>query len=78
METKTVTTTTTTKRAFPPLMIREKLLGKLDANEYPLASKAIPAGLTNFSYNLGDGLDDIYDDKDHTPTAEVSLLYLGC
>ena len=37
VETKTVTTTTTTKRSYPPLYVREpRTLQSLDAKEYPL------------------------------------------
>ncbi len=71
VETKTITTTTTTKRSYPPLLIREQLLDKLDTKEYPLALKAIPPGATNFSYDINEGLDDIYDDNDHVPLVEV-------
>jgi F-box and WD-40 domain protein CDC4 len=77
VETKTVTTTTTTKRSYPPLLIREQSLDKLDAKEYPLALKAIPAGLTNFSYDVGEELGDIYEDNDHAPLAEVCSSYVS-
>lgn len=71
VETKTVTTTTTTKRSYPPLLIREQLLDKLDTKEYPLALKAIPAEVTNFSYDIDDELVDFYEDDGQDPPIEV-------
>ncbi|EKD14816.1 WD domain-containing protein [Drepanopeziza brunnea f. sp. 'multigermtubi' MB_m1] len=63
VETKTVTTTTTTKRSYPPLLVRQRSLGQLNAKEYPLAMKPPPAELLNFSYEIGGdsylGEDDI-------------------
>jgi F-box and WD-40 domain protein CDC4 len=58
-------------------LIREQSLDKLDAKEYPLALKAIPAGLTNFSYDVGEELGDIYEDNDHAPLAEVCFSYVS-
>lgn len=58
VETKTVTTTTTTKRSYPPLLIRQYSLDKLDAKEYPLASRPTPVELLNFSYEMNQ-LNDI-------------------
>ncbi|KAL2759298.1 hypothetical protein ACRALDRAFT_1047299 [Sodiomyces alcalophilus JCM 7366] len=53
VETKTVTTTTTTKRTFPPLHVREaRPLSHLDGKEYPLANKPLPPELACFSYNI--------------------------
>ncbi|KAE8451604.1 hypothetical protein EG329_003677 [Mollisiaceae sp. DMI_Dod_QoI] len=51
VETKTITTTTTTKRSYPPLLIRQRL-DELDVKEYPLALKPPPAELLNFSYEI--------------------------
>lgn len=54
IETKTVTTTTTTKRSYPPLLVREsKPLLSLDAKEFPLARKPTPPELTNFTFSVG-------------------------
>ncbi|KAI9648928.1 SCF ubiquitin ligase complex subunit cdc4 [Ciborinia camelliae] len=54
IETKTVTTTTTTKRSYPPLLIQNpRPLDSLDAKEYPLAFKPTPPELTKFSYEIG-------------------------
>jgi F-box and WD-40 domain protein CDC4 len=50
VETKTITTTTTTKRSYPPLFVREPL--SLDTREYPLATRATPPELTRFTLNL--------------------------
>jgi F-box and WD-40 domain protein CDC4 len=54
VETKTVTTTTTTKRSYPPLQIQRPSLSRLDAKEYPLASRELPLELQKFSYALDD------------------------
>ena len=55
VETKTVTTTTTTKRSFPPLFIREpRPLESLDTKEYPLAMRATPPELSRFTLDFGD------------------------
>ncbi|KAK3361590.1 WD40-repeat-containing domain protein [Lasiosphaeria ovina] len=55
IETKTVTTTTTTKRAYPALLIREpRDLYLLDSKEYPLASKPTPPELRKLTLDLGD------------------------
>lgn len=51
VETKTVTTTTTTKRSYPPLLIRQPL-DKLNPKEYPLALQHPPAELLNFQYEI--------------------------
>lgn len=53
VETKTVTTTTTTKRSFPPVTVREsRPLSALDNKEYPLANKPLPPELASFSYTI--------------------------
>ncbi|TGO21736.1 hypothetical protein BPAE_0203g00110 [Botrytis paeoniae] len=53
IETKTVTTTTTTKRSYPPLLFQNpRPVDSLDAKEYPLAFKPTPAELTRFSYEI--------------------------
>ncbi|TEY34243.1 hypothetical protein BOTCAL_0642g00040 [Botryotinia calthae] len=53
IETKTVTTTTTTKRSYPPLLFQNpRPFDSLDAKEYPLAFKPTPAELTRFSYEI--------------------------
>lgn len=55
VETKTVTTTTTTKRSYPPLFIREpRDLHLLDSKEYPLASRPTPPELRKLTFDLGD------------------------
>jgi F-box and WD-40 domain protein CDC4 len=55
VETKTVTTTTTTKRSYPPLYVPQpRRLQDLDLKEYPLAHRATPAGLAKFNVDLGD------------------------
>lgn len=53
IETKTITTTTTTKRSYPPLFVREpRSLATLDSKEYPLAQKPTPPELAKFSFDL--------------------------
>ncbi|KAI0856967.1 WD40 repeat-like protein [Xylaria cubensis] len=53
IETKTVTTTTTTKRSYPPLLVREsRPLFSLDAKEYPLAQKPTPPEFAHFVFSL--------------------------
>jgi len=53
VETKTVTTTTTTKRSYPPLLAHPpRCLESLDIKEYPLALKPTPFELANFSYEV--------------------------
>ncbi|KAL9941244.1 SCF ubiquitin ligase complex subunit cdc4 [Verticillium nonalfalfae] len=53
IETKTVTTTTTTKRTYPPVHVRDaRPLDQLDGKEYPLANKPLPPELASFSYNI--------------------------
>jgi F-box and WD-40 domain protein CDC4 len=55
IETKTVTTTTTTKRAYPPLFVRgPRDLNSLDSKEYPLASRPTPPSLRKLTFHLGD------------------------
>ncbi|KAK5658093.1 hypothetical protein OQA88_2649 [Cercophora sp. LCS_1] len=56
IETKTVTTTTTTKRSYPPLIVREpRNLSLLDSKEYPLAGRPTPPELRKLTIDLGDG-----------------------
>lgn len=55
VETKTVTTTTTTKRSYPPFFVKEpRSLQSLDTKEYPLAARPTPPELSNFTVDLGD------------------------
>lgn len=53
IETKTVTTTTTTKRSYPPLFLREpRDVHSLDPKEYPLASKPTPPELRSLTFEV--------------------------
>ncbi|KAI1341123.1 WD40-repeat-containing domain protein [Xylariaceae sp. FL0016] len=53
IETKTITTTTTTKRSYPPLLVREsRPLSSLDSKEFPLAQKPTPPELASFTFNV--------------------------
>lgn len=69
VETKTVTTTTTTKRSYPPLFIREpRDLNLLDSKEYPLASRPTPLELRKLTFDLGD------HDADHLSSFESDVI----
>ncbi|CAJ2505840.1 Uu.00g132340.m01.CDS01 [Anthostomella pinea] len=60
IETKTITTTTTTKRSYPPLLVREsRPLLSLDSKEFPLAQKPTPPELANFTFDVGHGHRDL-------------------
>ncbi|CAD6506055.1 BgTH12-06987 [Blumeria graminis f. sp. triticale] len=49
VETRTITTTTTTKRSYSPWVINHSKLDKLDRKEYPLASKSPPPHILHHS-----------------------------
>jgi F-box and WD-40 domain protein CDC4 len=72
VETKTVTTTTTTKRSYPPILVRPpRSLHTLDAKEYPLALKPTPYELTNFSYEVNGQIVHFCEDK---PASSLSAV----
>lgn len=53
VETKTVTTTTTTKRSYPPLRVRPpRALYDLNTKEYPLARQTMPPELAKSGFTL--------------------------
>lgn len=59
VETKTVTTTTTTKRSYPPVFIRQpRPLEALDLKEYPLAQGPTPPDLRKFTLDLSENDDE--------------------
>lgn len=59
VETRTVTTTTTTKRSYPPVFIRQpRPLETLDFKEYPLAHGPTPPDLRKFTLDLNEIEDD--------------------
>ncbi|KAI0201680.1 WD40 repeat-like protein [Astrocystis sublimbata] len=60
IETKTVTTTTTTKRSYPPMNIRSRPLRSLDAREFPLARKATPPELAHLAFSIDRSGDDAW------------------
>lgn len=65
IETKTVTTTTTTKRSYPPLYLREpRALHTLDSKEYPLASQPTPPELRKLTIEVGDYELDTWPEED--------------
>ncbi|KAH8164120.1 hypothetical protein CIB48_g4120 [Xylaria polymorpha] len=78
IETKTVTTTTTTKRSYPPLLVREsRPLLSLDAKEFPLARKPTPPELAHIAFSI-DGSDSFpwragQDTLDHHDVGSSSL-----
>jgi hypothetical protein len=74
VETKTVTTTTTTKRTFPPIFVGEsRRLESLDAKEYPLAAKPTPPELAKFSFEMPPPLEEeAWDER--TPSKAVRDL----
>ncbi|KAK4168428.1 WD40-repeat-containing domain protein [Cladorrhinum sp. PSN259] len=66
IETKTVTTTTTTKRSYPPLFVREpRDLHLLDSKEYPLAAKRTPPELRKLTFDIDDDF-ETWGDQDNT------------
>jgi len=53
IETKTVTTTTTTKRCYPPLVVKEqRSLSSLNPRDFPLALKPTPPELAKFTFDV--------------------------
>ncbi|KAJ1325464.1 F-box and WD-40 domain protein CDC4 [Microdochium nivale] len=53
IETKTITTTTTTKRCYPPLLVKEqRSLSRLNPRDFPLALKPTPPELARFSFDI--------------------------
>lgn len=80
VETKTVTTTTTTKRSYPPLLVREpRPLSSLDSKEYPLALRPTPPELASFTFDLGGNDAESWAvGEDGLVTGEVSKRVLRC
>ena len=75
IETKTVTTTTTTKRSYPPLFLREpRDVHSLDSKEYPLAARPTPPELRKLTFDLDDYETESWEDED--TDAQVSRLNL--
>ena len=68
IETKTITTTTTTKRSYPPLFVREpRELHLLDSKEYPLAARRTPPELRKLTFNIDDDF-ETWGDQETTDT----------
>lgn len=75
VETKTVTTTTTTKRSYPPIFIKEpRPLSSLDSKEYPLASRPTPPELTRFTFDVGGLGGEPWSFDDELPAAQVCIV----
>lgn len=73
VETKTITTTTTTKRSYPPLFLREpRDVHLLDSKEYPLASRPTPPELRTLTFDVDDHELGSWEDAGDTD-AQVSL-----
>lgn len=75
VETKTVTTTTTTKRSYPPILLRHKPLQSLDTKEYPLAANPTPPELTHISYEIDGQLVNFSEEDCATRTDEVCQIH---
>lgn len=72
IETKTVTTTTTTKRSYPPLFVREpRDLHTLDSKEYPLASRPTPPELRKLTFDLGDGEGNLWSCEHESDLVQI-------
>ncbi|KFY83090.1 hypothetical protein V498_08303 [Pseudogymnoascus sp. VKM F-4517 (FW-2822)] len=73
VETKTVTTTTTTKRSYPPLFVRPPLpLESLDLKQYPLARKSTPEAISSFSYEVNGEVVHFREDRKPSSSASPS------
>jgi F-box and WD-40 domain protein CDC4 len=71
IETRTVTTTTTTKRSYPPLFLREpRALHSLDSKEYPLASRPTPPELRKLIFHV-DGYEPEYWQEEDEVDSQV-------
>jgi F-box and WD-40 domain protein CDC4 len=55
IETRTVTTTTTTKRVYPPILVRAPRSMDMLGKEYPLSSAPMPSELLSFSFAVPTG-----------------------
>lgn len=78
VETKTITTTTTTKRSYPPLFVREpRSLQSLDSKEYPLAFRPTPPELARVTLDMA-GFDTERWALDEPPTLQVRVVPCIC
>lgn len=77
VETKTITTTTTTKRSYPPLLIRQRL-DELDVKEYPLAMQPPPAELLNFTYEVDEPATSQHEDSNPKLVSNIPFLTKHC
>ena len=69
IETKTVTTTTTTKRSYPPLFLREpRDVHTLDSKEYPLAARPTPPELQKLTFDLDEDESEVWDEGEDQDT----------
>lgn len=78
VETKIVTTTTTTKRSYPPLFVREpRALQSLDSKEYPLASRPTPPELKRITLDMADFDAEQWNFHRGSPAVQVCLCVLS-
>lgn len=69
VETKTITTTTTTKRSYPPLLVQPpRPLETLDSKQYPLARKPTPDEIASFTYEVDGETVHFLEDRRHLET----------
>ncbi|KAG9245583.1 WD40-repeat-containing domain protein [Calycina marina] len=61
VETKIVTTTTTTKRVYPPLGLPQQPLTSLKSKEYPLAQQEVPDNLAHFKFGYEENVRQEYE-----------------
>ncbi|KAK4107865.1 WD40 repeat-like protein [Canariomyces notabilis] len=72
IETRTVTTTTTTKRSYPPLFLREpRALHSLDSKEYPLASRPTPPELRKLIFHVDGYEPEYWQEEDEVDSQQV-------
>lgn len=75
VETKTITTTTTTKRSYPPLLVQPpRSLESLDSKQYPLARKPTPNEIASFTYEVDGETVQFREDRRYSDTM-VGLIY---
>lgn len=85
VETKTITTTTTTKRSYPPLLVQPpRPLETLDSKQYPLARKPTPNEIASFTYEIDGETVHFREDRRYSDTMvcatskSLSLRFWWC
>lgn len=78
VETKTITTTTTTKRSYPPLLVRRpQSLESLDSKQYPLARKPTPQEISSFSYEIDGEVVNFREERRRQPSLVCLYSWLN-